>query len=77
MKTFLGHTGRAVRGLRGPVGRTVGRARNAFTILWDSGWITDEEVRTAVTEEMGRRVVPATASAGGAGGEYAQDAPRD
>ena len=66
------------RGAAGSARRDrLGRARNAFTILWDSGWITDEEVRTAVTEEMGRRVVPATASAGGVGGEYAQDAPRD
>ncbi|HSH46866.1 MAG TPA: hypothetical protein VK966_13555 [Longimicrobiales bacterium] len=34
----------------------LGRARNAFTILWDGGWITDEEVRSAVHLEMVRRV---------------------
>lgn len=37
----------------------LGRARNAFTILWDNGWITDEEVRAAVREELDRRRVPA------------------
>lgn len=34
-----------------------GRARNAFTILWDNGRITDEEVRAAVEMELERRRV--------------------
>lgn len=33
-----------------------GRARNAFTVLWDNGRITDEEVRDAVASELDRRV---------------------
>jgi hypothetical protein len=33
-----------------------GRARNAFTILWDHGWLTDEEVAVAVLAELTRRV---------------------
>jgi hypothetical protein len=32
-----------------------GRARNAFTALWDSGWMTDEEVMGLVDGELGRR----------------------
>lgn len=32
-----------------------GRARNAFTVLWDNGWITDEEVGEAVSRELARR----------------------
>ena len=32
-----------------------GRARNAFTILWDHGWLTDEEVESAVRAELRRR----------------------
>ena len=32
-----------------------GRARNAFTILWDSGWLTDEEVVDGVRAELRRR----------------------
>jgi hypothetical protein len=32
-----------------------GRARNAFTILWDSGWLTDEEVLDGVRSELRRR----------------------
>lgn len=33
-----------------------GRPRNAFTALWDDGWITDEEVRAAAGRELaGRR----------------------
>ncbi len=41
-----------------------GRARNAFTVLWDHGWITDEEVLAAVDHELAaRRPAPAEASA--------------
>jgi hypothetical protein len=39
----------------------LGRARNAFTVLWDNGWLTDEEVVQAVELELQRRhdsVVP-------------------
>jgi hypothetical protein len=32
-----------------------GRARNAFTILWDNGWMTDEEVLATVQAELARR----------------------
>ena len=44
------------RGAAGSVRRDrMGRARNAFTILWDSGWITDEEVIAAAMVEVARR----------------------
>ena len=33
----------------------MGRARNAFTVLWDNGWVTDEEVATAIDRELARR----------------------
>lgn len=33
----------------------LGRARNAFTVLWDNGWLTDEEVVNAVDFELARR----------------------
>lgn len=33
----------------------LGRARNAFTILWDNGWMTDEEVAAAVAHEIEHR----------------------
>ena len=33
----------------------LGRARNAFTVLWDHGWLTDEEVLELVETELGRR----------------------
>ena len=33
----------------------LGRARNAFTVLWDNGWLTDEEVVQAVELELSRR----------------------
>lgn len=39
-----------------------GRARNAFTVLWDNGWLSDEDVRAAVTDELTLRSA-ATASA--------------
>jgi len=33
----------------------MGRARNAFTILWDNGWVTDEEVMSLAQREIARR----------------------
>lgn len=33
----------------------MGRARNTFTILWDNGWITDEEVIALARAEIRRR----------------------
>jgi hypothetical protein len=33
----------------------LGRARNAFTVLWDNGWLTDEEVRAMLFDELNRR----------------------
>lgn len=33
----------------------LGRARNAFTVLWDNGWLTDEEVDRLVRDELGSR----------------------
>lgn len=45
------------RGAAGSARRDrLGRARNAFTILWDNGWITDEEVLEAVHAELSTRV---------------------
>lgn len=41
----------------------LGRARNAFTVLWDNGWLTDEEVATRVDRELGRRQPPARPAA--------------
>jgi hypothetical protein len=35
----------------------LGRARNAFTILWDNGWLTEEEVLAAARAEVRRRAV--------------------
>jgi hypothetical protein len=32
-----------------------GRARNAFTAHWDSGWLSEEEVREFVDAELARR----------------------
>jgi hypothetical protein len=44
------------RGAAGSARRDrMGRARNCFTILWDSGWITDEEVVTLAQNELQRR----------------------
>jgi len=47
---------------RGAAGSTrrdrLGRARNAFTVLWDNGWLTDEEVVSRVEGELSRRTVP-------------------
>ncbi len=49
----------------------LGRARNAFTVLWDNGWLTDEEVVSQVDCELGRRSHDRQASAvvGGNAGE--------
>lgn len=33
----------------------MGRARNAFTVLWDNGWLTDEDVLAMVDLELARR----------------------
>ncbi|MEX1182638.1 MAG: hypothetical protein WEF86_05345 [Gemmatimonadota bacterium] len=33
----------------------LGRARNAFTILWDNGWVTDEEVASLLDAELTAR----------------------
>jgi hypothetical protein len=33
----------------------LGRARNAFTVLWDNGWISDEDVALMLDEELARR----------------------
>lgn len=33
----------------------LGRARNAFTILWDNGWLTDEDVMSVAHDELRRR----------------------
>lgn len=32
-----------------------GRARNAFTVLWDNGWLSNEDVAAAVAEELAYR----------------------
>ncbi len=46
---------------RGAAGSTrrdrLGRARNALTVLWDSGWFSEEEILAAVTRELVRRGV--------------------
>jgi hypothetical protein len=43
----------------------LGRARNAFTVLWDNGWLTDEEVRGMLLAELSRRAnTPAEAPIG-------------
>jgi hypothetical protein len=52
-------TGCVISYKRGAAGSSrrdrLGRARNAFTILWDSGWLTDEEVVDAAHRELRRR----------------------
>lgn len=45
----------------------LGRARNAFTVLWDNGWITDEQVKQEVEKELERRQIPQPAPALSAG----------
>jgi hypothetical protein len=32
-----------------------GRARNAFTVLWDNGWLSDEDVAELLAIELERR----------------------
>jgi len=44
----------------------LGRARNAFTVLWDNGWLTDEEVAVRVEDELGRRTPGRSRRAAGA-----------
>ena len=55
------------RGAAGSARRDrMGRARNAFTILWDNGWMTEEEVLALARAELLRReVVLATQQAAG------------
>lgn len=43
-----------------------GRARNTFTALWDDGWITDEEVLTAIQRETAARRMPGVDGRAGA-----------
>ncbi|HET9984244.1 MAG TPA: hypothetical protein VFQ38_11675 [Longimicrobiales bacterium] len=46
----------------------LGRARNAFTVLWDNGWVTDEEVGAAIDREVEQRravAVPRTPAPAG------------
>ncbi|MGQ0561481.1 MAG: hypothetical protein ACT443_06355 [Gemmatimonadota bacterium] len=54
-------TGCVISYKRGAAGSSrrdrMGRARNAFTILWDNGWLTDEEVLDAARSELRRRSV--------------------
>lgn len=42
----------------------MGRARNAFTVLWDNGWLSDEEVIALVDLELARRRVTTVVEAG-------------
>ena len=52
------------RGVAGSTRRDrQGRPRNAFTALWDDGWLTDEEVLAAVDRELEARVLAAGAGA--------------
>ncbi|MGH7506928.1 MAG: hypothetical protein ACRELX_14825 [Longimicrobiales bacterium] len=47
------------RGAAGSARRDrLGRARNAFTVLWDQGWLTDEAVSAAAGAELARRGRP-------------------
>lgn len=32
-----------------------GRARNAFTVLWDNGWLAEDDVAAAVADELALR----------------------
>ena|SRR5437868_5585469 len=46
------------RGAAGSARRDrLGRARNAFTILWDNGWVTAKDVLDAAVRELRRRRV--------------------
>ncbi|HUP90311.1 MAG TPA: hypothetical protein VM100_13220 [Longimicrobiales bacterium] len=59
-------TGCVISYKRGAAGSSrrdrLGRARNAFTILWDNGWLTDQEVLDNANTEMRRRRVTADES---------------
>lgn len=44
----------------------LGRARNAFTILWDNGWLSDDDVAAAVIDEMTLRSAALVAARHGA-----------
>ncbi len=52
-------TGCVISYKRGAAGSSrrdrMGRARNVFTILWDNGWITDEEVIALAEAEQRER----------------------
>jgi hypothetical protein len=52
-------TGCVISYKRGAAGSSrrdrLGRARNPFTILWDSGWLTDEDVLTIAQHEHALR----------------------
>lgn len=54
-------TGCVISYKRGAAGSSrrdrMGRARNAFTILWDNGWLTTAEVMAAAHAELRRRSV--------------------
>lgn len=54
-------TGCVISYKRGAAGSSrrdrLGRARNAFTVLWDNGWVTDEEVTEVVQAEIRRRSI--------------------
>lgn len=58
---------------RGSAGSTrrdrLGRARNALTVLWDGGWLTDEEVLAAVTRELASRGFATGRTGAGVGSE--------
>jgi hypothetical protein len=41
-----------------------GRTRTAFTVLWDDGVLTDEEVLASVRSEIERRKLPVTCPMG-------------
>ena len=46
------------RGAAGSARRDrLGRARNAFTVLWDHGWLTDEDVLFTLDAELRRRTI--------------------
>jgi hypothetical protein len=36
----------------------LGRARNTFTVLWDNGWLADDDVARLLREELARRPAP-------------------
>ena len=41
----------------------LGRARNDFTVLWDNGWVTDEQVCALIDSELELRVRPIAVTA--------------